>query len=49
MIERCGENIYMDYVLGIMFIIVLVGMLTDRYVFRPVEKYFQKTRGLAWS
>ena len=36
----------MDQVLGIMLIIVLVGVLTDRYVFRPAEKYFQKSRGL---
>jgi NitT/TauT family transport system permease protein len=39
----------MDQVLGVMLIIVLVGVLTDRYVFRPAEKYFQKTRGLTWT
>jgi NitT/TauT family transport system permease protein len=39
----------MDQVLGVMLVIVLVGVLTDRYVFRPAEKYFQKTRGLNWS
>ncbi len=39
----------MDQVLGVMLIIVLVGVLADRYVFRPVERYFQTTRGLAWG
>jgi NitT/TauT family transport system permease protein len=38
----------MDQVLGVMLVIVLVGVLTDHYVFRPAEKYFQKTRGLTW-
>ncbi|SBW03871.1 ABC-type nitrate/sulfonate/bicarbonate transport system, permease component [uncultured delta proteobacterium] len=37
----------MDQVLGVMLIIILVGVLADRYVFRPAEKYFQTTRGLA--
>jgi len=36
----------MDQVLGVMLVIVLVGVLTDHYVFRPAEKYFQRTRGL---
>ena len=39
----------MDQVLGVMLIIVMVGVLTDRYVFRPAEKYFQRTRGLTWA
>ena len=37
----------MDQVLGVMLVIVLVGALTDHYVFRPAEKYFQRTRGLS--
>jgi NitT/TauT family transport system permease protein len=39
----------MDQVLGVMLVIVLVGVFTDRCVFRPAERYFQRTRGLMWS
>jgi NitT/TauT family transport system permease protein len=39
----------MDQVLGVMLVIILVGVITDHCVFRPVERYFQRTRGLSWS
>lgn len=36
----------MDQVMGVMIAIIVVGFLTDRMLFVPVEKYLRRTRGL---
>lgn len=35
----------MDQVMAVMFVIVAVGLLADRMVFLPAEKYLRRTRG----
>ncbi len=36
----------MDQVVAIMIIIVIVGVLSDKIVFKPIESYLRRTRGL---
>ncbi|MDR3211224.1 MAG: ABC transporter permease subunit [Planctomycetota bacterium] len=35
----------MDQVVGVMVVIVIVGLLVDRAIFLPVDKYLRRTRG----
>lgn len=39
----------MDQVLGIMLIILLIGLLTDKLLFSPLEKHLRRSRGLSPS
>lgn len=36
----------MEQVIGVMILIVVVGLLIDRLLFSPTEKYLRKTRGI---
>lgn len=36
----------MDQVMAVMLVIIVVGLLTDRLIFLPVERYLRRTRGL---
>ncbi len=36
----------MDQVVAIMLMIIAVGLLADRFLFLPAEKYLRRTRGL---
>jgi NitT/TauT family transport system permease protein len=36
----------MDQVMAVMMVIILVGLLADRLVFLPLERYLRRTRGL---
>ncbi|MDR1359558.1 MAG: ABC transporter permease [Deltaproteobacteria bacterium] len=36
----------MDQVLGVMLVIILLGVAADRLIFRPVEIFLQRTRGI---
>ncbi|MDR0882747.1 MAG: ABC transporter permease subunit [Candidatus Adiutrix sp.] len=36
----------MDQVMAVMVVIIAVGLLTDRIIFRPLETYLRRTRGV---